>query len=489
MSGRRDHIVFTARSARARLVNAVSSSSTRPARRFLPRVRIGAAIALALVAAPGNAQSVLRDAETEALFRDMSAPLIRASGLNPADVRVVLVGDKSINAFVAGGQVVYVHSGLIEAADSANQVQGVIAHELGHVAGGHAVINPGAERATTIALLSLLAGIVAGVAGSGEAGMGVMAAGQQAALGSYLAFSRRQEATADAAGMRYLSAAGISGRGSLEFFQKLLNQEMRFAVSQSDDAAYNRTHPLSGDRIRFLRDSYSSDPAWTRASDAAIEARFLRVKAKLYGYVTEPARVLQRYPASDTSVSARYARAYALHRSAHPTEALAEARALRAGAPNDPYFAELEGQILLESGRPTEALAPLREAVQATQAQPLIAALFGHALIATENPANYAEAERVLKAAVARDNDNPFAWYQLGVIYTQRGDEARAALATAERAMLIGETRLALISAERAGQVLPAHSPDALRAQDIALVARSRLERERRQSRQGRSAA
>lgn len=451
------------------------------------RIVAGIGVTLALMAAPAKAQSVLRDAETEALFRDMAAPLVRAAGMNPSDVRLVLIGDPSINAFVAGGQVVYIHSGLITAADSANQVQGVIAHELGHVAGGHAVHNAGAERASTIALLSLLAGLAAGAVGGGEAGMGVMAAGQQAALGSYLSFSRGQEATADAAGMQYLAAAGISGRGSVEFFQKLQNQELRYAVPQGEDSAYGRTHPLSGDRIRFLRDSYSVDPAWSRPSDPALEARFQRVKAKLFGFVTEPARVLQRYPSSDTSDSARYARAYALHRTAQVAEALAEVRALRRDAPRDPYLAELEGQILLESGRPADALPPLRAAVDATQAQPLIAALFGHALIATENPANHAEAERVLRAAVARDNDNPFAWYQLGIIYAARGDEARAALATAERAMLIGETRLALVSAERAGVALPVASPDALRAQDIALIARSRLERERRRSRQSRN--
>lgn len=436
-----------------------------------------------LSAAPVQAQQILRDAETESLLNDMAAPLIRAAGLQPADVRILLVGDESINAFVAGGQIVYIHSGLIEAADNANQVQGVIAHELGHIAGGHAINGAGANKATTIALLSLLLGVAAIAAGAGEAGAGILGAGQQAAVGSYLAFSRAQETTADAAGARYLSAAGISGRGSLEFFGKLLNQEFRYNIPQDDDQAYARTHPLSGDRIRTLRESYVVDPAWDTPTPAALEARFQRVKAKLGGFANEPRITLQRFPVTDTSIAARYARAYAWHRSAHPDAAITEVNALVAAEPDNPYFLELEGQVLLESGRPADALPPLRKAVEETSGQPLIAALFGHALIATEDVSNFPEAESVLRAAVSRDNDNPFAWYQLGVVYAQRGDEARAAMATAERYVLQGDAEQALRSAEFALGGLPQGTSDWLRAQDIALVARARLDEERRRGR------
>jgi predicted Zn-dependent protease len=441
------------------------------------------AILSTLLATPARAQSILRDAETEALLQEMSAPLVAASGLRPADVRFVLVGSRSINAFVAGGQIVYIHAGLIENADNANQVQGVIAHELGHVAGGHVVNTAGQERATNIALLSLLLGAAAMAAGAGEAGMGILSAGQQAAIGSYLAYSRVQESTADAAAARYLSAAGISGRGFVDFFMKLQNLEFRYAIPQDDDQQYGRTHPLSGDRVRFLRDTLSADPAWDRPSDPALEARFQRVKAKLVGFLQEPTQTLRQFPQSDTSVGARYARAYAWHKDAHPERALAEVEALLATAPDDPYFLELKGQILLESGRPREALPPLRQAVQATRAEPLIAAMFGHALIATEDPANYAEAESVLRAAVNRDNVNPFAWYQLGVVYAHNGDEARASLATAERYVLMGQAGLALASAESAMGGLSQGTPDWLRAQDIALVARARLEEQRRRGR------
>ena len=437
---------------------------------------------LAVAVRPAMAQSILRDAETEALLKDMMDPLLVAAGLRPGQVRVHMLGDPSINAFVAGSQDIYVFSGLIETADSANEVQGVLAHELGHVMGGHAIrTNDGIKAATGISLVSLLLGAAAIAAGGGEAGMGILMAGQQAALGKFLAFSRVQEATADAAGAQYLSKAGISGKGSLAFFKRLQNIEFRYAIKQDDDQAYGRTHPLSGDRIQALREVYVVDPAWDKPSDPQIERRFERVKAKLVGFVAEPAKTLRLYPESNTSVPARYARAYAWHKSAYPQKALTEVEGLIAADPEDPYFLELEGQILLESGRPRDAIPALRKAVANSRSQPLIAALLGHALIATEDSANYPEAEKVLKTAVALDNENPFAWYQLGIVYASKGDQARAALASAERYSLEGgQASLALRNAEAAMQGLPQGSPDWIRAQDISLVARAEVERTRK---------
>ena len=437
---------------------------------------------LAVAVRPAMAQSILRDAETEALLKDMMDPLLVAAGLRPGQVRVHMLGDPSINAFVAGSQDIYVFSGLIEAAGSANEVQGVLAHELGHVMGGHAIrTNDGIKAATGISLDSLLLGAAAIAAGGGEAGLGILMAGQQAALGKFLAFSRVQEATADAAGAQYLSKAGISGKGSLAFFKRLQNIEFRYAIKQDDDQAYGRTHPLSGDRIQALREVYVVDPAWDKPSDPQIERRFERVKAKLVGFVAEPAKTLRLYPESNTSVPARYARAYAWHKSAYPQKALTEVEGLIAADPEDPYFLELEGQILLESGRPRDAIPALRKAVANSRSQPLIAALLGHALIATEDSANYPEAEKVLKTAVALDNENPFAWYQLGIVYASKGDQARAALASAERFSLEGgQASLALRNAETAMQGLPQGSPDWIRAQDISLVARAEVERTRK---------
>ena len=448
------------------------------------RLAVAWLIAVALTAQPALAQSILRDAETEAVLGAMSAPLIAAAGLDPKNVTLVLINDPSINAFVAGGQIVYMHSGTIMQADNANEVQGVIAHELGHVVGGHIIrSSEGIKTATGITLLSLLAGIAAAAAGAGDAAMGIMAAGQQAALGKYLAFSRTQESSADAAGVSYLEKAGVSGKGSLAFFKRLQNLEYRLAIPQED--SYGRTHPLSGERLAVLENQYKTSANWDKPTDPALEARFQRIKAKLKGYAMEPRITLRDYPERDKSVPARYARAYAWHKTAYPDKAMAEVDALLATAPDDPYFLELKGQVLLESGKPREALPALREAVERTRAQPLIAVLFGHALIATEDSANLAEARDVLRAAVTRDNDNPFAWQQLGVIYAKEGDTPRAMLATAERYNLQNQPVLALANARQAMAGIKEGTPDWLRAQDIAMVAETQVARDKKRRRSG----
>jgi len=490
------------------------SQSRRPMR-FLPRLLACLATASLLCAQPAAAQSILRDAETEALLQDLMDPLTEAAGMPRGSVDVVLINDPSLNAFVAGGQRVYVHSGLINAADSANEVQGVLAHELGHITGGHVIsIYDGLDKAGKISILSLLVGVAAAVAGAGDAAMAAMALGQQAALGTFLAFSRGQEASADAASVQYMKCAGIGGQGAVAFFKKLQNLEYRYGYSQSEDAGFARTHPLTGDRISRLEAELSADPAWRGdAPDAdltaefeavpppdghahppvdrgahcaaqplptaELEQRYQRVKAKLYGYLAKPGDTLRFYPEHVNTVPAHYARAYAYHKDARIDQALDEADALLAMDPDDPYFLELKGQVLLESGRVDEALDPLRTATKLTGNEPLISGTFGHALIATEDPSHLEEAEQVLRAAVARDRENPFAWYQLGMVYGARGDIPRARLASAEQQVMTGRPAEALRNAEAARAALPPGSVDAIRAQDVALQARAQLEREK----------
>ena len=458
------------------------SSLTRRAPYALARCLAALAL-LSVSIQPVAAQSVLRDAETEALLHDMASPLIAAAGLDPKNVNIVLVDDPDVNAFVAGGQAVYVKSGLINEADNVNQLQGVVAHELGHVVGGHAIDSRGADAASRISILSLLLAGAAAAAGGGEAAIGVLMAGQQAAMGKYIAYTRGQEEQADAAGAKFLSAAGISGRGSIDFFHKLLNLENRYGVTRSADDAFYTDHPLTDDRIAFLQDTYERDPAWNKPPDPVLEARFQRVKAKLYGYLATPADTARAYPDYLTGVPARYARAYAFHKDGFLDKAMAEADSLLAGAPDDPYFLELKGQILLEAGKPEEGIAPLRRATELTGNQPLIATTFGHALIAADEAAgaegkggaHFAEATRVLKSAVARDRDNPFAWYELGIVYADQGDLPRAQLASAEQQSLSGNMSGALRNAEGALAGLKPGTPDALRAADIAMEARAAI--------------
>jgi predicted Zn-dependent protease len=417
--------------------------------------------------------SVLRDTETELLFKQMTLPLIKAGGLDPNSVNVVLLNDPEVNAFVATGQTVYVQTGLLEVTDNVNQLQGVVAHELGHVIAGDSIRSgQGAKQATGISILSLVLAAAAMAAGAGDVGEGIMMAGQQAAEGSFMAFTRGQEATADATGSRLLSKAGISGKGMLDFFKKLENEEYRLAIYSKDSFA--RDHPLNQDRIQALQQKFMTDPAWGKATDPALEARFQRVKAKLIGYI-DPKLAVIKYPESDQSVPAHLARAYAYHLGGYPEKANAEADALLAKDPHDPFFLEMKGQILLEGGKPKEAIPVLREATQRSNDAPMIATMLGHALVATDDPKNFTEAKQILKVAVNRDNEDPFAWYQLGIIYEHEGDDARAALATAERMNLEGDAKMAYASAQMAMKGIPTGTPDYLRAQDIAMVSRAEL--------------
>jgi predicted Zn-dependent protease len=269
-----------------------------------------------------------------------------------------------------------------------------------------------------------------------------------------------------------LSKAGISGKGLLGFFAKLQNQEYRLAIYSTD--SFDQTHPLSSERIQALQQKLQSDAAWNKPIDPQLEDRFERVKAKLFGYVN-PKQAIIKYPESDQSIPAHYARAYAYHLGGYPDKAIAEADALLAAEPHDPFFLELKGQILLEGGKPKEAIPVLREATQRSGDKPMIAAMLGHALVASEDPKNFAEAKQVLKTAIGRDNENPFAWYQLGIIYDHDGDQARASLATAERSNLEGNPKMALASAQMAMKGIPPGTPDYLRAQDIAMVSRAEL--------------
>jgi predicted Zn-dependent protease len=448
-----------------------------PVSRFVRMVMLALTLALAAwqpaAAQDDSGPQILRDTETELLLREMSLPLIKAAGLDPGSVKVVLIGDPTINAFVSQGQTVYLQSGLIDAADNVNQVQGVVAHELGHVVAGDAIRSgQGEKKALGVTILSLLVGVAAIAAGAADAGMGAIMAGQRAAIGELMAFTRVQESTADATATRLLSKSGTSGKGLLEFFAKLQNQEYRLAIYSKD--SFDRDHPINSERIQALQQTLKNDPAWDKPTDPALEARFERVKAKLLGFVN-PKQAVLKYPESDQSIPAHYARAYAYHLSGYPDKAQSEADALLRADPDDPFFLELKGQILLEDGKVKESIAPLREATERSGNAPMIAAMLGHALVETNDPKNFVEAKQILKVAVNRDNEDPFAWYQLGIIYDREGDQARAQLATAERNNLEGNPKLALASAQMALKGIPPGTPDYLRAQDIAMVSRAEL--------------
>ena len=361
---------------------------------MLKRLIAAATAAMLLWVQPAAAQSILRDAETEALLNDMSAPLITAAGLRPRDVQIVMLNDDSINAFVAGGQIVYVHSGLIQAADNANEVQGVIAHELGHIADGHIILQDAALKpALGITLLSMVIGLAAIAAGAGEAGAGILGVGQQAALGKYLAFSRVQESTADASAVKYLNKAGITGKGMLSFFKKLQGQEFRYGLNNIDP--FMQTHPLSGERIQTMSADLQGSAAWSKPAERHAAGAVPEDQGEAERlFAAEPPQTLNKYPDTDQTVYAHYARAYAYHKGGYPAESRCRGEWAGQGRSRRPLFSGDQGtDICSKPASLREALAPLRLATEGTRNNPLIATTLGHALIATEDKANLSRSD------------------------------------------------------------------------------------------------
>lgn len=433
------------------------------------------AVAFATVL-PAHAQSVLRDAETEALFKDAIKPILVAAKIDPKSAQVVLLSDTDINAGTSF-QDIGMNAGTILAADDINQVIGVMAHETGHMAGGHSSLRDGITKgATGISLLSLVLGAAAVAAGAGDLGIALITGGQTAAYNDALINSQIIESQADQAGMSYLNKAGISGKGYIAFFEKLQSQEYRNAVTRD---AFSTDHPLTTDRIASLEERVQKSPAFNMPIDPALNERFLRIKAKLAGFIFDPQRTFNLYPEKDQSDYAHYARAYAWHKSSQQEKSKAELDWLLAKHPKDPYYLETKGQLLMEAGQVQDALQPLRMAVQIKPDDPLILMEFGQALVATEDTAVFVEARKVLEKSVRLDPDDPFAWLQLGTVYDKLGDTPRTALASAERYRLTGELRRALGSAKTALAGLPRESPEWIRAQDIQVLTEEELKKKK----------
>lgn len=441
----------------------------------------GAAAALALSAAPASAApcpgNCIRDAEIEATLRDFSTPLWKAAGLNPSDIEIVLVSDPSLNAFVAEGQNIFIHTGLILAADSPNQLKGVIAHETGHISGGHLSRSDAAmAKAMRPAFISIGLGVLALAAGAGDAGAALISGSPQFAMASYARFSQVQEASADQAGMSFMEASGQSGEGLLGFFEKFRYEEV---MSDARRSPYFRTHPLSSQRIESLRQRVDKAAHKDTPDTPEDIKRFNMMKAKLYGFLETPARTLVKYPETDTSLPARYARAVAAYRVPDLGKALKEVSALVDAEPDNPYFQELWGQILFESGKAKDALPHDRESVRLSPNSALLLTNLGRSLNGVGGQAEAKEAVGLLQKAVQIENDNVYAWRELAIAYDTAGDEGMARLATAEQAFALGDYSRALNFAMRAKQALTPGQAAWRRASDIAQISELNTRKQR----------
>lgn len=423
-----------------------------------------------------HAQTILRDAETEWFIRKVSTPIFEAANLSPSAVEIYLIYDNSINAF-AFFQNMALHSGLIQKADNLNQVVGVIAHEVGHIAGGHSArFKDGFKKSLGILLASVLVGIAAAAAGSGEGAAGAIAFGQNAAQRSFLSYSRVQESSADQAAITFLEATETSGRGLIEFFDRLRDQELLSHIRQDP---YVRTHPVSGDRIQRLIGRVESSQYYDKPTDPEDEYWFRRIQAKLDGYVNDAYVTFRDYPTYDQSEFARYARVYAYQKNLEFDKALGEANSLLAEKPNDPFYNEIAGQILFEQAKIAESVPYLEKAFQQLPNNPLIMTSLGHSLVSLETDESNQRAREVLERSVFIDPYNSFAWHQLSIVYARMGMESRANLATAEMWLLQRRYQGAIRRASAALNHFPEGSREWIQAQDIVATSSDLLRKQK----------
>ena len=407
----------------------------------------------------------------------MAAPLLRASGLPVNSVRIHLVRENQLNAFVAGGLQIFIYTGLLQRAETPNQLIGVLAHEIGHIQGGHLARTReelrGASAATILA--TILGAAAAVAAGDGRVGAAVAAVGQDAALRNFLRYSRTQESAADQAAVRILESTGQSARGLSEFLAILGGQEV---LPEAHQDPYLRTHPFSRDRTDALQRHLQQSRYTYALDEARVIERHERMRAKLAGFLDPSGRVMARYPDADTSIPANYARAVAYHRQGQRDAADRALANLIAARPDDPYFAELKGQILLERGDNAGAAAAYRRAVDLSDQHPLIVFEYARSVVAQGPVSSIGEVVPLLERALAREPDNGSGWRLLGTAYGKRGQMGEASLALAESEWLFGNAELTAIQANRAQLELKRGSPSWLRAEDLRLAA-ERIMRER----------
>lgn len=428
-----------------------------------------AAIMSMAMAAQAAAQSLIRDAEIEDTLRVYTEPLLRAANLNPDDVDIYIVNDSSVNAFVSNGQNIFVHTGLIMAADNPNELIGVLAHETGHIAGGHLARSREAmEQAMVPALISIGLGALAIAGGAPDAGMALIGGSQAFAMGSFVRHTQVQESAADQAATQYLHDSGQSAQGLLDFF----NENMRpYEFMMRRAPPYLLTHPYSSDRVEALRQRVAASEFRETPDSEDNLHRFTMMQAKLVGFLRTQPQTMARYPTNDTSAPARYARSVAYYRAADLPNARSELESLMAEDPNNAFYQELMGQILYENGRAEESIPYHERSLELRPGEPLFQVNLARALTEARGREGADRAVQLLREVVHEEPQNGFAWREMAQARHEQGNEALAELASAEQNFSIGNYPGALNFAERARRSLPRNTPDYQRAVDLVTFA------------------
>lgn len=434
------------------------------------------------IARPATAQQasrtvLVRDAEIENSIHAMATPGFRAAGLNPSAVSIHIVLDRNINAFVAGGQRIFLHTGMLARTETANQLIGVVAHETGHIAGGH--LARVQERLSTLSVAAIVealatGGLIAAAATRGNVSSGMPApGGPTVAEKIFLQYTQGEENAADQGGVTYLARSGQSPRGMLEMLHMLQQQERIFQGYRPDP--YLRTHPLSTQRIAFLEEQVKNSRFASTPDTPANTEAHRRIVAKTLGYL-DPTEAMRRFPDSDKSIAARYSRAWVYYRSGNVPGALALCDQLIRESPRDPYFYELKAQTLFEHQRIAEAVPVYEQAVALLpgRGNELLRFELARAQLSLEKPEADRAALKNLEIVSRVEDRNPEVWRHLSQAYSRTGNQGMTYLAVAEERLARGEHAAALDAAERALRILPSQSAAWLRADDIRLQARRR---------------
>ncbi len=404
----------------------------------------------------------IRDTEVENVLTAYVRKIFGQTNLPPKNAEVVLINDNSINAFVAGGQTIFVHTGLITHAKTVDDVIFVLSHETGHIVGGHIVRGTGVfEQAKTTALISSILGGLVALAGRPDAGIAVMMGGTSSASGIFTAYRQTEESAADRIAMDIVKKLNYSTAGFSAIMEQIKAEER---LNTPDDAGYLRTHPMTQDRVNALERFLKNPTPTTR------DIRFDLIKAKLIGFLYPPERTYQIY-GGDTTPAADYARAIALYHDHRIPESLALIDKLIAGRPNYPYFYELKGQFLFESGQIDAAIPVYRQAVTLMPKAPLIRLSLAQALLETPEPQNHTEALNHLEQIIAFEDSLPFAWQLLATAYERTGNNTKIPYAMAELYRTAGDLKQAKKHAKKVIETNPKGTPVYQKAQDILALA------------------
>ncbi len=410
-------------------------------------------------------ESLIRDAEIEAVLKSFVEPIFEVAGLNPKSLHLYVIHSNVVNAFAMGGGRIAINTGLILKAKSALQVIGVLAHETAHIADNHVIRGIDAiEKAILQSLIGTIGGIAASVAGRPDAGAGIIMGSQEMAMRGYLKFSRTQEGAADQGAARFLDALNWSSLGLLEFMEILRKDDF---ISELQLDPYVLTHPLPSERLDFFRSHVSKSPHNQAPLPDPFEENFKRIQVKIAAFTLSPVKTFARFKPTDKSLLARYGRSIAYFQNAQIDEALTEVESLLKEFPQDAFFWDLKGQILFESGKVKEAVLAYEKAVSLRPDIPILHTNFAHSLIESGDDKHLEKAHSALLRARTEEPDNPFTYRLLAIYYGKKGKTGLAALCLSEMALEVEDLEKAEQQAKRALHFFQNDAANKARANDI----------------------